>query len=372
MAEDYGRTVLSRTPLHSRHVDAGAKMADFGGWDMPIEYNGTVAEHASVREAVGIFDVSHMGKVAIFGTGASDFVNSIVANDLDRIGAGQAQYSMVCNDTGGVVDDLIVYKWGDDGVYIVPNAANAATITGIFEAAAVETITVDDQQLTHGIIAVQGPKSADVLSAVDLPTDMDYMAFAVASWRDEPITVCRSGYTGELGFELIAPNSVLGQLWDDLAGAAEGVGGGLAGLGARDTLRTEMGYPLHGQDISPLITPVEAGMAWAVGWDKPAFGGREALVRQRESGPERRLRALRATQRAVPRSHMDVLSSDGATVGEVTSGTFSPTLKEGIALALVDASVSIDDEVVVDVRGRHVPFAVVKVPFVASNVRADG
>ena len=222
MAEDYGRTVLSRTPLHSRHVDAGAKMADFGGWDMPIEYNGTVAEHASVREAVGIFDVSHMGKVAIFGTGASDFVNSIVANDLDRIGAGQAQYSMVCNDTGGVVDDLIVYKWGDDGVYIVPNAANAATITGIFEAAAVETITVDDQQLTHGIIAVQGPKSADVLSAVDLPTDMDYMAFAVASWRDEPITVCRSGYTGELGFELIAPNSVLGQLWDEVAGSGRG------------------------------------------------------------------------------------------------------------------------------------------------------
>jgi len=310
--------------------------------------------------------------VAIFGTGAADFVNSIVANDLDRIGAGQAQYSMVCNDAGGVVDDLIVYKWGDDGVYIVPNAANAATIVAIFEDAAPETIMIDDQQLTHGIIAVQGPKSADVLAAVDLPPDMDYMAFAVASWRDEPITVCRSGYTGEVGFELIAPNSVVEQLWDELAGAAEGVGGGLAGLGARDTLRTEMGYPLHGQDISPSITPVEAGMSWAIGWDKPTFGGREALVRQRESGPARRLRALRATQRAVPRSHMDVLSSEGATVGEVTSGTFSPTLKEGIALALVDASVSIDDEVAVDVRGRHVPFAVVKAPFVASNVRADG
>ncbi len=184
--------------------------------------------------------------------------------------------------------------------------------------------------------------------------------------------MCRSGYTGELGFELIAPNSAVEQLWDELAGAAENVGGGLAGLGARDTLRTEMGYPLHGQDISPSITPVEAGMSWAIGWDKPTFGGREALVRQRESGPARRLRALRATQRAVPRSHMDVLSSEGATVGEVTSGTFSPTLKEGIALALVDASVSSDDEVVVDVRGRHVPFAVVKAPFVASNVRADG
>lgn len=369
MPEDYGRGMLKHTSLHSRHVDAGAKMADFGGWEMPIEYTGTVAEHTAVREAVGIFDVSHMGKVAVFGPGAAAFVNSLVANDIDRITDGQAQYSMLCNEAGGVIDDLIVYKWGDDAVYIVPNAANSATVVAALKEAAGETITIDDQQETHGIIAVQGPKSPDVLVALGLPTDMDYMAFAMAQWREHPVTVCRSGYTGEHGFELIAPNAVLAELWDALIEQAQAVDGMAVGLGARDTLRTEMGYPLHGQDISPTISPVEAGLSWAVGWDKPEFAGKQALETMRADGPPRRLRALRAKQRAIPRSHMAVTDTEGTEVGEITSGTFSPTLKEGIALALLDASVNIDDEVLVDVRGKQIPFAVTKAPFVPSHVR---
>jgi aminomethyltransferase len=369
MPEHYGLSMLSSTPLHDRHTEAGAKMADFGGWDMPIEYTGTVAEHTAVRESVGIFDVSHMGKIAIHGPGAAAFINSVVANDLDRIGDGQAQYSMLCNEAGGVVDDLIVYKWNDDAVYIVPNAANSATVVREIMNAAPAGITVDDQQLTHGIIAVQGPKSADVVNALGLPIDMDYMAFTMGQWRDAPVTVCRSGYTGELGFELIAPNDVLVELWDALLVSAQSHGGGPAGLGARDTLRTEMGYPLHGQDISASISPVEAMLSWAIGWNKPAFIGREALVAQREAGPKRRLRAIKAKQRAIPRSHMEIYDSSGASIGEVTSGTFSPTLKEGIALALLDASAGIGDEVLVDVRGKQVPFEVVKAPFVPSHVR---
>lgn len=336
---------------------------------MPIEYSGTVAEHTAVREAVGVFDVSHMGKVAVFGPGAAAFINSVLANDLDRIGAGQAQYSMLCNDQGGVIDDLIVYRWGDDGVYIVPNAANAHTVVAALQDAAPEGITIDDQHETHGIIAVQGPRSAEVLEAVGLPADMDYMAFTQATWNDAPVVVCRSGYTGERGYELIAPNEVLPDLWDQVLGESEKRGGMAAGLGARDTLRTEMGYPLHGQDISPSITPVEAALSWAVGWDKENFHGKDALVRQRGEGPSRRLRALLAQARAIPRSHMVVRDAQGHDIGEVTSGTFSPSLKQGIAMALVDASVNLGEEVIVDVRGRDMAFTVVKPPFVDSHVR---
>lgn len=352
-------------------------MADFGGWEMPIEYDGTVAEHTAVREAVGIFDVSHMGKVAIHGPGAVAWVNTVLANDLDRIGAGQAQYSMLLNESGGVIDDLIVYRWSDDGVFVIPNAANAAAVLEVLRACVPDGITIDDQHLTHGIIAVQGPVSATVLAAMGLPTDHDYMAMEMARWQDAPVVVCRTGYTGEHGYELVAPNEVLGDLWDTLIATGAQHGLVRAGLGARDTLRTEMGYPLHGQDISPTITPVQAMLGWAVGWSKSAFHGRDAVNAEREAGPDRRLRGLLALERGIPRAHMpvrrvgteaDPLSGD--LVGETTSGTFSPTLKQGIALALLDSSVAVDDEVVVDVRGRAARYRVVKPPFVQPSTRA--
>ncbi len=370
-------TVLRKTPLHARHLDAGAKMADFGGWDMPIEYEGTVAEHAAVREAAGVFDVSHMGKVAIHGPGAVAWLNTVLANDLQRIEAGQAQYSMLLNDAGGVIDDLIVYRWSDDGAYVIPNAANAAAVLDVLRASVPDAITIDDQHTTHGILAVQGPRSADVLGALGLPTDHDYMAMEMANWNGSPVVVCRTGYTGEHGYELIAPNEVLVDLWNALLGAGAPMGLVPAGLGARDTLRTEMGYPLHGQDISPTITPVEALLVWAVGWDKPEFHGRDAVTAQRAEGPSRRLRGLLALERGIPRPHMAVHRvSDtddalaGPVIGETTSGTFSPTLKQGIALALLDSDITIDDEVVVDVRGRAARFRVVKPPFVQPSTRA--
>lgn len=368
---------LKKTPLHGRHVAAGAKTADFGGWDMPIEYVGTVAEHAAVRTTVGLFDVSHMGKVAVHGAGATAFLNSVLANDLDRISSGQAQYSMLCNEAGGVIDDLIVYRWSDDGAYVIPNAANSPTVVATLRELAPEGVTIDDQHLTHGIIAVQGPRSAAVLTALGLPVDHDYMAMEMARWQDAPIVVCRTGYTGEHGYELVAPTEVLVSLWDALVADAAAIGGMPAGLGARDTLRTEMGYPLHGQDISPTITPVEAMLGWAVGWDKPTFRGRDALVAQRAEGPSRRLRGLLALDRGIPRPHMPVhlppgdpaTPLSGDRVGEVTSGTFSPTLKQGIALALIDASIPLDAELVVDVRGRAARFRVVKPPFVQPSTR---
>jgi aminomethyltransferase len=365
---------LRRTPLFDRHRAAGAKTADFGGWEMRIEYTGVMAEHAAVRSAVGIFDVSHMGKLAVYGDGAVAFLNSLLANDLDRIAAGQAQYSMLCNDDGGVIDDLIVYRWSDDGAYVIPNASNAAIVASVLRSAAPEGITIDDQHLTHGIVAVQGPRSIDVLGGLGLPVDHDYMSMARSDFAESPVIVCRTGYTGEHGYEVVAPVAVLGDLWDALLSGATSVGGLPAGLGARDTLRTEMGYPLHGQDISPTITPVEAMIGWAIGWDKPEFAGREALLAQRSAGPRRRLRGLLSLDRGIPRPHMQVrVVSDsvlaGDVVGEVTSGTFSPTLKKGIALALLDSSVAVGDEVAVDVRGRESRFLVAKPPFVQPSTR---
>ena len=357
---------LRQTPLHSRHTDLGAKMADFGGWDMPIEYAGTVGEHTAVREDVGVFDVSHMGYTEVTGPGAIAWLNTVVANDLDRVGAGQAQYNLLCDESGGVIDDLIVYRIDDDHAFIVPNASNSDAVVAALTAAATGSgITVADKREDYGILAVQGPRSDAILEAVGLPCGHDYMSFVRASWQDNPVVVCRTGYTGERGYEIVAPAAVIPDLWDAVVAA----GATPAGLGARDTLRTEMGYPLHGHELSVDITPVQAGLVWAVGWDKPVFSGRDALVAERATGPRRRLRGLVAVERAIPRPDMPVLSADGTTLGIMTSGTFSPTLKQGIGLALLDPAIAEGDEVVVDVRGRQARFTVTKPPFVPPHVR---
>jgi len=364
-------TELLHSPLHDRHVALGAKVADFGGWSMPIEYpgGGVVAEHAAVRERVGIFDVSHLGKARVSGPGAADFVNSCLTNDLSRIGPGQAQYTMCCTETGGVVDDLIQYLRSDDDVFLIPNAANTAKVVELLAAAAPEGITVDNLHDRYGVIAVQGPRSDEVLRGLGFPVDHDYMSFVETDWEGLPVIVCRTGYTGERGYEIVPPWDVAGSVWDALAAAVATEGGLPAGLGARDTLRTEMGYPLHGNDLSLDITPVMAGAAWAVGWDKPQFWGREALTAERAARQSRLTRGLVVTGRGIPRSHCAVKDSTGAVVGEVTSGTFSPTRRQGIALALLDRSVTLGDEVVVDVRGREVAATVSKPPFVEVGVR---
>ncbi len=357
---------LKKTPLHERHSAAGAKLADFGGWEMPIEYEGVLAEHTAVRTACGIFDVSHMGKVRVLGAGAVPFLNAVLANDLNRIDVGQAQYSLLCDATGGVIDDLIVYRIADDEVFIVPNAANAERVVEVLRDAAPSDVEVRDEHGDFGIIAVQGPRSAEVIDSLGMPSDMAYMSFARADFRHIPVLVCRTGYTGERGYELIVPADALVEVWDALSARRAEFGVTRIGLGARDTLRTEMGYPLHGQDLSLDISPLQAGLSWAIGWNKSAFAGRDVLIAERETGPRRVLRGLVAADRAIPRSHMQVLTGglDGPVVGEVTSGTFSPTLRQGIALALMDPAIEIDQEVVVDVRGKPAKFRVVKPPFV--------
>ncbi|AXH95607.1 glycine cleavage system aminomethyltransferase GcvT [Ornithinimicrobium avium] len=354
------------SPLHDKHVELGAKMADFGGWSMPIEYpgGGVVAEHAAVRQRVGLFDVSHLGTAEVTGAGAKDFLNSCFTNDLDRIEPGRAQYTMCCDENGGVVDDLIVYLRSEEDLLLIPNAANTAEVLRRLTEAAPEGITVDNTHGQHAIMAVQGPKADEVLQSLGLPTGHSYMSFVDAEWEGHPMTVCRTGYTGERGYELVCAVEDASALWDAVVSAMEPFDGMACGLGSRDTLRTEMGYPLHGNDLSLDITPVMARAAWSVGWDKESFWGKEALAAQRAAKESRLSRGLLVTGRGIPRPGYAVLDADGNTIGEVTSGTFSPTLKQGIALALLDRGVQDGQEVTIDVRGRQIAAEVKKPPFV--------
>lgn len=350
-------------------------MADFGGWEMPIEYSGVVGEHTAVRSAVGVFDVSHLGKATVAGPGAFEFVNSVLANDLRRIGAGKAQYTLCCDEAGGgVVDDLIAYVKSDEEIFLIPNAANTTEVVRRLVEAAPAGVTVTNQHDEFAVLAVQGPKSEELLGRLGLSVAEgtvpdDYMAFTVAKWQGRELTVCRTGYTGEHGYELVCQWEDAEALWDEILSVGEDLGIKACGLGARDTLRTEMGYPLHGQDLSLEITPVQARAGWAVGWKKDAFWGRDALLAERATGPRRILWGLTQVDRAIPRPHMDVVDEQDAVIGEVTSGTFSPSLKVGIALALLPPSVSEGDTVYLDVRGRKSAFLVKKPPFLAASTR---
>jgi len=359
---------LIPSPLHERHVELGAKLAPFGGWTMPLEYTGAVKEHTAVRSAVGVFDVSHLGKAIVRGPAAADFVNSCLSNDLGKISPGQAQYTLCCNESGGVVDDLIAYLRGPEEVFLIPNAANTAAVVRLLADAAPAGVEVVDQHREYAVLAVQGPRSDATLSAAGLPTGHGYMSFVEVEHAGWPLTVCRTGYTGERGYELVVPSAGAEALWDHVFAAGADHGIVPAGLGARDTLRTEMGYPLHGQDLSPTITPVQARSGWAVGWQKSSFWGAEALRAEKEAGPKRVLRGLVADARGIPRPQMTVADTEGKPLGVVTSGTFSPTRRVGIGLALLDASISDGDAVFVDVRGRREAFTVSKPPFVDTSV----
>jgi aminomethyltransferase len=277
---------------------------------------------------------------------------------------------LCCTESGGVIDDLIAYYISADDIFLVPNAANTADVVAALQNNAPDGLTITDEHRSRAVLAVQGPKAAEVLGTLGLPTDMDYMGYADADFSGVEVRVCRTGYTGEHGYELLPAWDDAPVVFDALVDAVSTAGGQLAGLGARDTLRTEMGYPLHGHELSLEISPLQARCGWAIGWKKDAFWGRDALVAEKEAGPKRLLRGLRAVGRGVLRPNLTVL--DGSTpIGVTTSGTFSPSLKVGIALALLDTDRGIADgqQVAVDVRGRPVECEVVKPPFIEAKTR---
>ncbi len=344
---------LRRSPLDDRHRRLGAKMGAFAGWDMPIEYQGTLAEHRAVREAVGVFDLSHLGKVEVGGEGAHDALQHALTNDLDRLKErGAAQYTLCLTDEGTIVDDLIVYR-EHDGYLLVPNAANWPAVADLVRASAPPGTQVTPRP-DLAVLAVQGPHAPELVAGLyPEAAELAYMHFALVSYAGQPARLCRTGYTGERGFELLVPGELAGQLFDDLLGRGAPLGAVPVGLGARDTLRLEMGYCLHGNDISTATDPLAARLGWAVAMGKGDFRGRDALAARKAAGPERVLVGLVATDRHIPRHGMGVLDDDRP-VGEVTSGTFSPTRRHGIAMAYVLAEVAGQGtDLQVDVRGRR-------------------
>lgn len=364
--------VMRVGPLAERHIALRAKFGPFGGWEMPIEYAGAgvLAEYRAVRTTVGLFDVSHMGTLVVRGPGAADAAQAlhrILTNNVAGLAPGRAQYNLLCEPSGGVIDDVISYRRVDE-VVIVPNAGNVRSVRDAIRQWLPEGVTVTDLSADTAILAVQGPRSAEVLSALGLPADLDYLGFVDTTGPDEgPVLVARTGYTGEHGYELIIPVRDAGKWWDCVHAGVVAEGGSAAGLGARDLLRTEMGYPLYGHELSPTISPVQAGLGWAVSWVKPQFCGRSALIAEREAGPKSRLRALRCTGRGIARAGMAVATEHGP--GEVTSGTFSPALGGGIALALLPGEVELGADVVIDIRGRACAATVVRAPFVPADPR---
>lgn len=366
-----------QSPLADRHRRLGATMTSFAGWEMPLDYGSVVAEHDAVRSSCGVFDLSHLGMFTVTGDDAAPALQHAFTNDIGRLSVGRAHYTLCCDDSGGIVDDLLVYRLGW-GYLVVCNAANVDAVrTSVADGPGSPAIVGHNGD--YACIAVQGPASAQVALAAGL--DVHGMAFldcrelgmatpgpsANASSTPEGLrdgVLARSGYTGERGYEIVVRASRGGDLWDRLL-AVDGVAP--AGLGARDLLRLEMGYPLHGSELHSATTPAEAGVWFAVA-DDTDFRGAEAVRAARAAPRTRRLRGLRATGRGVPRAEQRVRVGD-RDVGQTTSGSFSPTLGCGIALAYLDAGVEIDDEVQIDVRGRALPAVVTRPPFVDADPR---
>jgi aminomethyltransferase len=363
---------LKHTPLEPEHRRLGAKLSPFAGWLMPIEYEGALAEHRAVRERVGLFDLTHLGKVDVTGPGALGMLQRVVTNDLSKATVGDALYNLVLNEGGGVIEDLIVYRLGDERFFVVPNSSNAPRVLRMLEEEAADEPVHLMYHQDWCFLAVQGPESVVVMTRLfPQASDLSFMRCAESEYRRRPVILTRSGYTGEVGFELFTYQDIAMELWADLTEAMAPFGGMPCGLAARDVLRLEMGYPLYGQDLFEASTALEAGLGWAVALEKGPFRGRDALVRQAAEGLPSRLRGLlMADRKHIPRAHHPVFVGDRL-IGEVTSGTFSPVLRKGIALAyLWPADVAeLGSHVEVDIRGRRGGATVVRPPFVERSPR---
>ncbi len=360
---------LRTTPLHDRHLALGAKMAEFGGWDMPIQYTGILDEHGAVREAAGLFDVSHMGEFRLRGPQALDLAQRLVTNDVGKLEDGRAQYAVLCREDGTAIDDLLVYRLASDDVLLVVNASNIdkdwAHVSAVADDAGLD-VTVANESDDWALLALQGPKAFEVLEAAT-GADASDIPFYHFRQHDglfgaERAVVSHTGYTGEPGVELYLSPEAAGRAWDALTEA----GGTPAGLGARDTLRLESGFCLYGHELDDDTTPLEAGLGWVVKPDAGDFVGRDALAAQKAAGVPRRLVGLVVEGRGIPRAGYPVVDGDGAEVGTVTSGSQSPVLGQGVALAMVtnDAQYTAPGTGLgVSVRGRVLPAVVTKPPF---------
>jgi aminomethyltransferase len=341
--------ILERTPLHGRHVELGARLVPFAGWEMPVQYEGVIAEHRAVRTDCGVFDVSHMGELEVEGPRAAELLQSLLSNDLDRIDVGEAQYTLLTNERGGIVDDLIVYKLEPYRFLLIVNASNTRADYEWLKERELRGSDIRDVSSEYALLAVQGPRSIERLG---LPEAKPF-TFAEGELDGVECMVNRTGYTGERGVELLVEADDAVRLWD----AVLERGAKPCGLGARDTLRLEVCYPLHGNDITPETDAISAGLGWVCALDEQ-FTGVEELRRIKEAGPRRRLVAFVMVDKAIPRAGMGIAEG-----GEVTSGSLSPMLDVGIGMGYVEAATAApDSELTIDVRGRPRKARVVKKP----------
>jgi len=371
---------LKTTPLTAWHRARGAKMVPFAGYEMPVQYEGVLAEHARVRDKVGLFDITHMGEIFVSGPGAAAWLDGLITNRINGAAIGKVTYTAMCREDGGVLDDMLIYRLGDERWLVVCNASNHAKILAWLEShlpsAAEAGVSLHDASFEIALIAVQGPDSRELLCRLDVLTgradqlaDLEfYTGFTVQGTSGEWI-VSRTGYTGEHGYEVYLPNADAADAWQELLDKGADLGAAPIGLAARDTLRFEVCYCLYGHELAEDITPLEAGIGWAMRLKKDHFIGRDALVAQKAAGVPRKIVCLEMTGRGIARQGAKVLHDDRE-IGFVTSGTFSPTLKKAMALALVDSDVP-EGELVVNVRGRPIACRTVAFPFLSARTKGD-
>ncbi len=366
---------LMKTPLYEAHVRAGGRIVPFAGYLMPVSFEGIVAEHTRVRTAVGLFDVSHMGEISITGTGAAAFADRLVTNSVARLAVGQICYTVACNERGTVLDDLLVYKFSDERVLLVVNAVNTDKIHRHLKGLEASGLKIRNLTADIGQIAVQGPRSRELLMKTDLcgPVrdellELKYYRFMAFEREGEELILSRTGYTGELGYELYLPVGRAMAAWSELLQAGKDLGVAPIGLGARDTLRFEPCLCLYGHELDEETSPLEAGLSWLVKMSKGDFIGRSALLGEIEKGSARTLAGFEIMGRQIARQGFSVLQGGGGEIGKITSGTFSPTLQKSLALALISSRARITEGgFTVDVRGKAAEARLVPVPFYRSR-----
>ncbi len=357
---------LLTTALHGAHRALGAKLVDFAGWEMPIAYAGTVGEHLAVRRAAGAFDIGHMGRIDVRGPGAGAYLRSLVTRTLADMPAGAARYALVCNDRGTILDDIFVYRKGAEDWLLIVNGANRVKIVSWLEHHRPAAVSVVDRTLDTGLLALQGARVREVLGrmAIPLPETFRLHTFIDATWSGRPLLIARTGYTGEWGVELMADHASTTALWDQALARGKDLGLAPVGLGARDTLRLEMGYALYGHEIDETTTPLEAGLGWVVDFSDSDFLGKAALMAQRDRGVDRCLVGFELLDKGVPRQGHPILA-EGRPVGAVTSGNLSPSLDKGIGMGYIEASrAAVGTAIEIDIRGKRKRAVIVKPPFV--------
>jgi aminomethyltransferase len=379
--------MLKRTPLYAAHQKLGGRLIEFGGWEMPVQYSSIVDEHLAVRKAAGLFDISHMGELIVSGTGALEFLNHLLTNDLRKLSPGQGQYTLMCNTGGGVIDDLYVYCSGANEFLLIVNASRIEADVGWLEKQLAgwpkrEQVRFENASDRYGALALQGPRAAEFVdacfpgssiggTAVARATELAKNQLGVFRFAGTPVYLARTGYTGEDGFEVVAPAGIIESIWDTILVAGHAYCLQPAGLGARDTLRTEVCYPLYGHELDEQTTPPEAGLGYFVSLDKGDFIGRERLAQQKAQGVAKKCIAFKMSEKsAPPRPHYPIWSTGptAGAVGEVCSGTQSPSLGIGIGMGYVPAALAKPGtDIEIEIRGKRAPARIVPKPIYRRN-----